>query len=57
MLVTTKVASIPLTKPDPDLEIRGGLSFIPLDKLERSPKIIFSALRTSVSSKNKGNGI
>ena len=23
MLGTTKVASIPLTKPDPDLEIRG----------------------------------
>ena len=51
--------------PDPDLEIRGGgggwgESSRPLDKREEvgvgSPKNIFSALRASVWSKNKGGG-
>ena len=43
---------------DPDLEIRGkggGRSSRPLDKVGggRSPKKFFSALRASVSSRNK----
>ena len=38
--------------PDPHLEIRRGQSSRPLDK--RAPKKIFSALRASVWSKNKG---
>ena len=49
-----------LAVPDPDLEIRGGggggRSSRPLDSGERSPKKVFSALRASVWSKNKGGG-
>ena len=41
--------------PDPDLEIREARSSIPLDKGGgESPNKIFSALRASVWSKNKG---
>ena len=41
--------------PDPDLEIRGGQSSRPLDKGGgASQKTIFSALRASVWSNNKG---
>ena len=41
--------------PDPDLEIRGGGSSIPLDKGGRwSPPQNFLALRASFWSKNKG---
>ena len=45
--------------PDPDVQIRGARLFRPLDKGVgggRSPKKIFSALRASVWSKNKGRG-
>ena len=46
------------TVPDPDLEIRRGRSSRLLDKGGggQSPKKIFSALRASVWSKNKGEG-
>ena len=45
------------TVPDPDLEIRRGRSFRLLDKGGgAASKKIFSALRASVWSKNKGEG-
>ena len=39
-----------ITVPDPDLEIKGR------GNRRRSPKKLFSSLRTSVWSKNKGKG-
>ena len=43
------------TVPDPDLEIKGG-GGVGGGKRRRSPKKLFSALRASVWSKNKGEG-
>ena len=45
--------------PDPDLEIRGGGSFTPLDKGGGavSQKTFFALLRASFWSKNKGGGL
>ena len=47
---------LPLPVPDPDLEIRWGGDCLsrPLDKGGWSPPQIFSALRASLWSKNKG---
>ena len=51
------VFDISLSVPDPDLDIRGGRSSRPWDKGEGAvSKNFFSALRTSVWSKNKRRG-
>ena len=46
-----------LSVPDSDLEIWGGVGHPGEVGGNRSPKIFFSALRASVSSKNKGGGL
>ena len=45
-----------LSVPDSDLEIWGGVGHPGEVGGNRSPKFFFSALRASVSSKNKGGG-